>query len=251
MQVSKHTLRIFSAQFLLLILLSQALNADTASERITPSETAAPPSPPIGLAQLAAEADVVALVQMRDGEYVYRREFPVSGSAHLKVLIPYKVDQPLEMIEVYETGLHPNECYFPNPSMLEEGRRYLVFLRRDPDDEQRYRGLPAGCALDVLVTSDSGYVLRMPVTGIKLGDDLQQYAIPVDFADPYAHETEESLGPAQREAWLSGGWLKRRYTEQSQEFVYTQGVSLDTVRNLMGPEGVSLDRHQKRPPPQP
>lgn len=246
MSASKNPISVCLRRFLLVVLFSQTLNADAVSEPATPAEAPASISPSISLAQLAAEADVVALVQMRDGDYRYRREFPVSGSAHLKVLIPYKVDQPLEMIEVYETGLHPNECYFPNPSVFEEGRRYLVFLRRDPEDAQRYRGLRKGCALDVLVTADNAYALRIPVTGIELSDDLQDYAMPMNFADTYARESEELLDSVQREAWLNEGWLKRELTGQGQDLIYTQGVSLDTLRDLMGPEGVSLDRHQKR-----
>jgi len=254
MNTSKNPVSLFSSQFLLVFMLSQTPDADaiadTVAEQVKPAETPASISPAksaaVSLAQLASEADVIALVQMRDGDYRYQREFPVSGSAHLKVLIPYKVDRPMEMVEVYETGLHPNECYFPNPDVFEEGRRYLVFLRRDPDDEQRYRGLPMGCALDVLVTADNAYALRMPVTGIKLSDDLEGDARPMNFADSYAHESEELLDSVQREAWLSEGWLKREITEEGQELIYTQGVSLDKVRNLMGPDAVSLDRLQKR-----
>jgi len=256
MSVSKNPTALFSRMILFVVLLSvvllsEAVQADTIPEPASPGDAPPPNSPSISLAQLAAEADVVALVQMRDGDYRYQREFPVSGSAHLRVLIPYKTDQPLEMIEVYETGLHPNECYFPNPSMLEEGRRYLVFLRRDPDDEKRYRGLPMGCALDVLVEADNAYALRLPVTGIELSDDLRAYAKPMKFADPYAHESEELMDSVQREAWLNEGWLKREMTEQGKELIYTQGVRLSEIRNLLGPEGVSLDRHQKRLPQEP
>jgi hypothetical protein len=199
----------------------------------------------VSLAQLAAAADVIALVQMRDGDYRYQREFPISGSAYLKVLIPYKVDQPLDLIDVYERGLHENECYFPNPTVFEEGRRYLVFLRRDPDDPERYRGLPQGCALDVLVTKGNGYALRMPVTGINLSDPLEDLAEPIDWTDPYSQETVETLDSTLRDEWLEKGWLRRN----GDELVYTQGVSLQQLRELMGPEGVSLDRHQKRIPP--
>jgi len=198
--------------------------------------------PAISLADLAAAADVVALVQMRDGDYRYQREYPVSGSAYLKVLIPYKVDQPLDLVDVYEKGLHENECYFPNPTVFEEGRRYLVFLRRDPDDPERYRGLAHGCALDVLVTDDYRYALRLPVTGIDLVDPLPDLATELNFADPYAHETFETLDSGLRESWLAEGWLR----PEGEELVYTKGVNLETVRALMGPAGVSLDRHQKR-----
>jgi hypothetical protein len=219
-------------------------------------EPAVPPAaseatPPASLSELANSADVVALVQMRDGDYRYQRDFPISGSAYLKVLIPYKVDQPLEMIDVYEMGLHANECYFPNPTVFEEGRRYLVFLRRDPEDAERYRGLPQGCALDVLVTSDNSYALRIPATGIELSDPLLDSASEQDYADPYARETDESLDSQVRDLWLQNGWLRVVAGNDGNEFIYTLGIKLDDVRALMGPEGVSLDRHQKRIPQNP
>jgi hypothetical protein len=203
------------------------------------------------LAQLAAAADVVAVVQMRDGDYRYQREFPISGSAYLKVLIPYKVDQPLDLVEVYETGLHENECYFPNPTVFEEGRRYLVFLRRDPDDEERYRGLPQGCALDVLVTGNNTYALRLPVTGIDLSDALMEHATAMEFADPYARESDETLDSESRDAWLEAGLLRREMGADGEELVYTQGIMLGEIRSLLGPDGLTMDRHQKRIPSDP
>ncbi len=205
----------------------------------------------VSLSELAASADVVAVVQMRDGDYRYQRGFPVSGSAYLQMLIPYKVDQALDLVEVYETGLHEHECYFPNPTVFEEGRRYLVFLRRDPDDAERYRGLKEGCALDVLVTADSAYALRIPATGIVLSDPLLDFAKALVFADPYSRETDETLDSVKRDVWLEKGWLRRVTGEDGEELQYTLGVSLEDVRSLMGPDGVSLDWHVKRVLPEP
>ena len=111
----------------------------------------APPTAPISLAELAGKADLIMLAQVKDTDYFYRHDYPVSGSAYLKPLIHYKGGKPADIVEVYEKGLHVNECYFPNPSVFEEGRRYLLFLRQDPDQPERYRGLAEGCALDVLV----------------------------------------------------------------------------------------------------
>jgi hypothetical protein len=239
--------------FLLLVALLASPLAGTFAQSVPGNEGAAPAKQPapVSLADLAGLADVVALVQMRDGDYRYQREFPVSGSAYLKILIPYKVDRPLDLIEVYETGLHEHECYFPNPNVFEEGRRYLVFLRRDPDHAERYRGLEMGCALDVLVTADSTYALRIPATGIPLADPLPEFAQKLAFSDPYSHETYESLDSAQRDEWLEKGWLRRVKSDQGDELQYTTGIRLEQVRALMGPAGVSLDRHQKRPSPDP
>ena len=193
------------------------------------------------LAELAAQADAIVLAQIRDTDYVYQREFPIRGSAYLRVLIPYKTDQPLDLVEVYEEGLKANECYFPNPTVFEEGRRYLLFLRRDPDNPERYRGLPAGCALDVLVDEDYRYVLRLPADGIAIADPLDEHAEALQFADSYARETDESISAQQRDEWLAAGWIRRA----DDGFVYTRGVNLATVRDLMGPQGVSPERQRK------
>lgn len=201
---------------------------------------------PVSLSELASMADVIVLAQARDTDYIYRRDFPVKGSAYLKVLIPYKVDQPLDIIEVYEEGLHENECYFPNPSVFEEGKRYLLFLKKDPDSNERYRGLEPGCALDVLVASDYRYALRIPITGMTVSDDLDDYIQDLSFNDNYAIETEESLSSTERETWLAEGWL----VENDGAYQYTQGIDLTVLRQLLGEDGISLDRHQKRLEPE-
>jgi len=189
---------------------------------------------PISLAELAASADLVVLAQVKDTDYFMRRDIPVSGSAYLKVLIPYKDDGPADLIEVYEKGLHERECYFPNPTVFEEGRRYLLFLRRDPDHEERYRGLPQGCALDVLVDSDNRYALRYPVTGIDLSDPLGELAHEMKFSDPNAIVDDEELLPARREAMLAAGQIAP-YSGPGIKWMYTSGISLTAVRKLIEP----------------
>jgi len=242
--------RMISGLLVFGLLTSYPLAAVTAEPHELTDETAHVQAS-VSLAELVAAADVVALVQMRDGDYRYQRDFPISGSAYLKMLIPYKVDQPLDLIDVYESGLHENECYFPNPTVFEEGRRYLVFLRRDPDDLERYRGLEYGCALDVLVTEDNTYALRLPVTGIRLNDPLMEYAVAMEFADPYARETDETLDSVSRDQWLEAGLLRRETGTEGDELVFTQGVALSDVRSLFGAESLTTDRHQKRIPGDP
>jgi hypothetical protein len=185
----------------------------------------------VSLTDLAASADLVALAQVKDTDYFTRRNIPVSGSAYLKILIPYKLDQDTELVEIYENGLHPNECYFPNPSVLEEGRRYLVFLVRDAEDPDLYRGLPQGCALDVLVTRNNRYALRFPVTGIRLADDMSGMARKMEFSDPYAILEDESLEPALRDALLDGGYLAP--SASGHQWIYTRGVDLEQARRLI------------------
>jgi len=204
-----------------------------------------------GLADLAAAADLVALAQVRDTDYLRRRDIPVSGSAYLKILIPYKPERPQDLVEVYEKGLRAGECYFPNPTVFEEGRRYLLLLRRDPDEPERYRGLPQGCALDVLVDADNRYAVRWPLTGLQLSARdraaLGEQARPMTFRDPYAVVRDEDLPPAQRDAMLAAGqiapWSEATDAEEEAllppseapplQWIYTQGVPLGEFRRLL------------------
>lgn len=189
----------------------------------------------ISLDDLAAKSDLVVLAQARDTDYFMRREIPVSGSAYLRVLIPYKTDQSVDIVEVYEKGLHKNECYFSNPTVFEEGRRYLLFLVRDPDDPERYRGHPEGCALEVLVDSDNRYALRYPVDGIQLSDDLEALARPMTFSDGYSVTKDEDLSPDKRNAMRSAGQIE---AHGEAGWRYTRGIPLGEARRLIGPEAL-------------
>lgn len=192
-------------------------------------------TPTISLSELAAKSDLVVLAQARDTDYFMRREIPVSGSAYLRVLIPYKADPSMDLVEVYEKGLHENECYFPNPTVFEEGRRYLLFLLRDPEEPERYRGHPEGCALEVLVDSDNHYALRYPVNGIRLSDNMAALATPMSFSDGYALVRDEELPPAQRNAMLQAGQIEAHGEDT---WRYTMGISLGEARGLIAPEAL-------------
>lgn len=210
------------------------------------------PVPPISLADLGAKAEVIVLAQVKDTDYFYRRGYPVRGSAYLKILIPYKIDKPMmEIIEIHEQGLHENECYFPNPTVFEEGRRYLLFLQRDPDKPERYRGLAEGCALDVLVERDNHYALRYPVTGIDLANALEDLAVEMQFGDSYAIEDENSLTSTERNILLDAGWIApleeskkstvpgvlgaQNTKPAGPQWIYTRGIDLATIRKMLEP----------------
>ena len=133
------------------------------SDHVPLNEEATPQNTSVSLSDLAAMADLVAVAQVKDTDYVFTRSFPSEGSAFLKILISYKTNNTrAKIIEVYEKGLHPNECYFENPTVFEEGRRYLVFFRNDPEDPGIYRGFPEGCAREIFVGKDTRYVLLYP-----------------------------------------------------------------------------------------
>lgn len=189
----------------------------------------------VSLSELAAKADLVAVAQVKDADYFYTRAFPSEGSAFLKVLIAYKTSKPdEEIIEVYEQGLHPNECYFENPTVLEEGRRYLVFFRFDPADPKIYRGLAEGCALEILVDKNNRYALRYPIEGFRLTDKLDELAVKYDFRDNYALVSEESLSPGKRDDLLASGLI----IPYQGKFKYTHGIDLTTARSLIAAENL-------------
>ena len=206
------------------------------------AQDAAESRPPPSLAELASASDLVALVRVLDTDYQYTREFPSGGTAFLQVLIPYKVSRPLEdVIEVYEEGLHDHECYFENPTVFDEGRRHLVFLKFSADVEDQYNGLEPGCKLDVLVTSDNGYALRYPPRGIDISDALQSLAQPMEFADENAVFDFEGMTAVERIDLLERGYLER----DGDLYRYTHGIPLAEVRKLLGPDGLTLDRSLK------
>ena len=217
--------------FILLLVLGISFSIKSAFAIEASSQKAAPTS----LSELAAKADLVAVAQVKDTDYVYTRSFPSEGSAYLKILIAYKHNQPDEdIVEVYDKGLHPNECYFENPSVFEEGRRFLVFFRRDPEDPQNYRGLSEGCALEILVTGDNRYALKHPVTGIDLIDDLRPLVTEYNFRDTYALIANEDLTPSVRDEMLTDGSI----IPYQDEYKYTHGVDLSAVRKLIGAEAL-------------
>jgi hypothetical protein len=200
------------------------------SDQVPLNEETSVHNPAVSLSDLAARADLVAVAQIKDTDYVYTRSFPSEGSAFLKILISYKTNNTkAEIIEVYEKGLHPNECYFENPTVFEEGRRYLVFFRINPEDPDTYRGLLAGCALEILVTKENRYALKYPLDGIDLNDTLTDLVTRYDFHDKYALVSESSLSPAERDDLFNRGLI----VPYQDRFKYTHGIDLTSARQLI------------------
>jgi hypothetical protein len=113
-----------------------------------------------------------------------------------------------------------------------------VFLRRDPGNAERFRGLPEGCALEVLVDRDNRYAVRMPVTGLRLTEAQQaalaERAHPTDFADPYAIIDDEALPPDRRDAMIEAGQIVPYAPDApSRHWKYTHGIPLEHFRELL------------------
>jgi len=220
------------------LILSSVLILSTvvhAAEKTGNNEEKPREAAPVSLSKLAMKADIVAVAQVKDTDYVYAHSFPNEGSAFLKILIAYKLNNPVEeIVEVYEKGLHPNECYFENPTVFEEGRRYLVFFRLDPEDPETYRRLPEGCALELFVTQDNRYALKYPVDGIKLTDKLDELVERFDYHDNYAVVADENLTPELRNDLLS----RELIIPYQDNYKYTHGIDLTAVRSLISPEAL-------------
>jgi hypothetical protein len=228
--------QIMKKNYPLLLVLMTLCSPGHGSGQVSPNDKMALQKPAVTLSDLAARADLVAVAQVKDTDYVHTRSFPSEGSAFLKVLIGYKTNRNNpDIIEVYEKGLYPNECYFENPTIFEEGRRYLVFFRINPENPDTYRGLSEGCALEILVSKDNRYALKYPVDGINLADGLSDLATRYDFHDNYALVSEATLSPAERDDLLARG-LIIPYQDQ---FKYTHGIDLTSARQLIEANALS------------
>lgn len=238
---------------LLLLSISAALSAQPTSPENKPGNTATPPD----FAELAANADVVALVQVWDIDYQYVRDFPNKGVTTVDVLIGYKGLETGEQVDIHEEGLKiENGCYFPDRA--NEGHRFLTFLRRD--EKNKLRGTGPYCRLPVFVTRDHRYALLAPLHGISLPSPDLVHAL--DFNDPHAfidvselsnaqiREIEEEYGaqwrgkrlgltsdpPADGNGDDSSAWqvpVADTPLPPDDGLIYTQGVYLSDVRRLM------------------
>lgn len=191
------------------------------------------------ISDLAAAVDLVALVQVEQTQYQYRRGFEIDGYADLRIMIPYKQDVASELIRVRESGLRENSCYFPRTFLGDEGPRYLVFLAAAEDNDagvREYVGHPMGCKQSVLVSSDHQYVLRYPLEGhVRLADEHAQWIENFDFSDPAAFAGEPELTPGRKQklAEQVDGVVDERGVK------YTRGIHIRHVKDLIGRDNLS------------
>ncbi len=196
---------------------------------------------PLPARQLAAESDVVALVQVDRVDYEKRRGFPVSGAAWLRVLIRYKVPDPIDYIKVAEEGFGPDRCYFDDYPLWAERPRYLVFLKHT--DGHEFEGHRGGCKLEVLVTEDNRYAIRFPQAGLLLDSDNEALVQELTFQGPGAFVDVSELTSLGREALLKDHHM---IDAGDNRYRYTRGIRLEDFRqHVIGADNLTRDR-QKR-----
>jgi hypothetical protein len=197
-------------------------------------------SRPLTPAELAAESDLVVLVQVDRVNYEYRRGFPVEGRAWLKVLVRYKVPQPIDLVRLVEEGFGEDRCYFADTPMWEEPPRYLLFANQV--ERRNFEGNRNGCKLEVVVTRDNQYAVRWPQDNLNLDEDGLALVRELEFQGPGASIDVSEMTSIRRE-----DMMERYYLEDAgdQRYRYTRGILLEDFRQLLGEENLTLDRQQR------
>ncbi|AKS42588.1 hypothetical protein [Wenzhouxiangella marina] len=190
--------------------------------------------------QLAAESDVVVLAQLDRLDYQRRRGFPVSGNAWIRVLVPYKLPRPMDLIRIVEDGFGPDRCYFPDVPLWQELPRYLMFLNEV--DNRDFEGNRGGCMLEVLVTSDNRYAVRWPQDGLVLDEEELELVEELDFIGPGATIDVTDTTSISRAALIEDYYM---VDDGDFRFRYTRGIPLEVFRSsIMGRESLTTDRQQ-------
>lgn len=183
-------------------------------------------------AEVAAWADVVAIAQVINIDYLKTRELNAQGQAFLKVRVPYKGVEKDELLIVSAKGFEEHVCYYPDRE--DEGQRYLVFLKKSKNQGE-YHGFKPHCQMQVLLTDTGEYALRYPLDAeLELDAEIVR---ELKFNDPH------SVIDATEWTGLSRDEHQQKYqttlTEDSDMFqkyyylTYSKGVLMYQIRKLM------------------
>lgn len=198
---------------------------------------AAEPSPHRpSLDELAATSDLIGVAQVYYTDYKVSHGYPISGFAHLRMLITYRSNHDVDTLRVPEKGLHSGECYFPLTEYTQDGPRFLVFLSRN--EEGDYIGNPRLCKLPVGVTADNAYAIPFPRPELRLDSAAQAAVQAMEFNDASVTvDVSDMTRPlAEIRAEELGGELR------DQRIVFTQGMPVLQARKLMGEENLLPSR---------
>jgi hypothetical protein len=191
--------------------------------------------------RLAAESDLVVLVQLERTDYQRRRGFPVSGTAWARVLLRYKVPEPIDLVRIDEEGFGPDRCYFPDVPLWQELPRYLLFLERG--EGRDYTGHRAGCMLEVLVTRDNRYAVRWPQDDLLLNEEDLALVETLEFIGPGATLDASDSTTMERAALIEDDAMEDL---GDRTLRYTRGIPLEVFRErIMGSDALTRDRQQR------
>jgi len=182
--------------------------------------------------EAASWADVVAVAQVLNVDYIKTRDLNAQGQAFLTVRVPYKGVKKNDMLIVSAKGFEEQVCYYPD--RIEEGERFLVFLKNSAN-EGEYHGFKPWCQLQVLLTDTGEYALRYPMdTNIKVAPELIK---EINYNDPHAVIDATDWTSISREQHQQK--FSTNLKEDSDMFqkyfylIYQQGIMLYEVRKLM------------------
>ncbi len=221
-------------RFLLTLLLTWLLPASATDPVFsTPrQETTTPPPVLRSLAEAADWADMIAIAQVEDIDYKKQRSLNASGTAWLKILVPYKGETTKDdYIEVKAQGFEDWVCYYPD--RLNEGHRYLVFLKKEKSG--LYTGFKPWCQLQVLLDKHGRYALRYPLDAkVPIPDE---YIKDIEYNDPHALIDATEWSSLRREEWSDSHFAREIVTEKGPtkqyHMKYTKGVPVEYFRPLM------------------
>ncbi len=187
------------------------------------------------LSEAAQWADLVAIAQVDDIEYEQVRSMNTEGYAFLNVLIPYKGATKGEPIAVMANGLDDDVCYYPD--RINEGERYLVFLKKVPDEKNNvYYGYKPFCQLQILLSDLGQYILRTPLENniLQFDESLIEQHI---FNDPHAMIDTTTWTSISRNEFAEKYQCEIIQSEDDfNTYIhlrYTQGIPLYKVRPLL------------------
>lgn len=150
----------------------------------------------------------------------------------------YKGISKGEKIAVVAKGFDDNVCYYPDRE--NEGQRFLVFLKKAPNEQENvYYGFKPYCQLQILLSDLGQYILRTPLDNhvFEIDENLIENQT---FNDPHAMVDATLWTSTKREEFAKK--YKCSIVESEDEFNkyfhlrYTQGVPIYNIRKLLNLE---------------
>lgn len=231
LNVRFHTMLSTALAFCALAFTAPLLASDPAFS--TPVEKSPQPPPQFhSFAEATGWADLVAIAQVEDIDYKKIRNLNASGTAWLKILVPYKGEvNKDDYIEVKAEGLEDWACYYPD--RINEGERFLVFLKKDKNG--LYSGFKPWCQLQVLLDDQGRYALRYPLD-VKVPVPAA-FIQDINYNDPHALIDATEWSSLRREEWAKSHFAREIMTEKEAtkhyEMKYTKGIPVEYFRKLM------------------